>query len=145
MMARKEKLMQEVFYKAMIQEDEPTALKDQLTAFRQILIHDMDTTEFADVYAQTITYGLFTARLHDNTPGTFSRMEAVNLIPMSNPFLRKLFLYVAGDLEDSVAWIVDALCELLRATNVKDILKDFGKQAGRNDPIVHFYGTFLAE
>lgn len=145
LMARKAKLMQEVFCKAVIQEDEHTALKDQLTAFRDILIHDMDAAEFADVYAQTITYGLFTARLHDKTPGDFSRTEALNLIPMSNPFLRKLFQYVAVELDEGVAWIVDALCELLRATDMHDIMADFGKQTGRNDPVVHFYETFLAE
>jgi hypothetical protein len=145
LMARKAKLMQEVFCKAVSQEDEHTALKDQLAAFRDILIHDMDAAEFADVYAQTITYGLFTARLHDKTPGDFSRMEALNLIPMSNPFLRKLFQYVAVELDEGVAWIVDALCELLRAADMHDIMADFGKQTGRNDPVVHFYETFLAE
>lgn len=145
LMARKAKLMQEVFCKAVIQEEENTGLKAQLTAFRKILIHDMDAAEFADVYAQTITYGLFTARLHDTTLEDFSRQEALNLIPMSNPFLRKLFQYVAVELEEGVAWIVDALCELLRAADIHDIMKDFGEQSGRNDPIVHFYETFLAE
>lgn len=144
LMARKAKLMQDVFRKA-VSVDEHTALKDQLAAFRQILIHDMDADGFADVYAQTITYGLFTARLHDNTPSDFSRKEALDLIPMSNPFLRKLFQYVAVELEEGVAWIVDALCELLRAADIHDIMADFGKQSGRNDPIVHFYETFLAE
>lgn len=144
MMARKARLMQEVFTKALLRE-EKHALQDQLAAFRHILIHDMDAAEFSDVYAQTITYGLFTARLHDENLATFSRREALELIPMSNPFLRKLFQYVALELDDSVAWIVDALCEVFRATNIPDILADFGKQSGRNDPIVHFYETFLAE
>jgi hypothetical protein len=112
MMARKAKLMQEVFCKALIQEEEHTALKEQLEAFRRILLHDMQVADFADVYAQTITYGLFTARLHELSGHKFSRMEALNLIPMSNPFLRKLFQYVAVELDDSIAWIVDALAAL---------------------------------
>ncbi|MGC1861256.1 MAG: type ISP restriction/modification enzyme [Methylocystis sp.] len=145
MMARKAKLMQEVFCKAVTQQEEHSGLNEQLEAFRRILIHDMQPAEFADVYAQTITYGLFTARLHEVTASKFSRMEALNLIPMSNPFLRKLFQYVAVELDDSIAWIVDALCEVLRATDIQDVMADFGKQAGRNDPIVHFYETFLAE
>ncbi len=144
MMARKARLMKDVFNKALEQE-EKNSLHDQLTAFRQILIHDMDALEFADVYAQTITYGLFTARLHDQTLESFSRQEALELIPLSNPFLRKLFQYVALELDEGVAWIVDALCEVFRATNIHDILTDFGKQSGRDDPIVHFYETFLAE
>ena len=106
----------------------------------------MDAAQFADVYAQTIAYGLFTARLHDESPKDFSRAEALTLIPKSNPFLRQLFHYVAGpDLDDRVVWIVDALCEVYRATDLHAIMHDFGTAAGQNDPILHFYETFLAE
>ena len=146
MMARKAKLMRDVFDKAVREQDGNNTLHEQWVAFKQILIHDMDEAQFADVYAQTITYGLFTARLHDKTLDTFSREEARGLIPRSNPFVRQLFDYVCGaNLDDRVVWIVDALCEVYRAANVHDILKDFGKTTGRNDPIVHFYETFLGE
>ncbi len=145
MMARKAQLMRDVFQKTLAQ-PERSRLHDQLTAFKQILIHDMSEDQFADVYAQTITYGLFTARLHDASLKDFSRQEARELIPRSNPFLRKLFDYVCGaDLDPRVVWIVDALCEVYRYANVHDILHDFGKSTGRNDPIVHFYETFLGE
>lgn len=144
MMARKAQLMRDVFFNAVSDASENTTLHDQLTAFRQILIHDMDEAQFADVYAQTIAYGLFTARLHDTTLEDFSREEARGLIPRSNPFLRRLFDYVCGaELDDRVVWIVDALCEVFRAANVHAILHDFGKRTGRSDPIIHFYETFL--
>lgn len=145
MMARKAQLMRDVFEKALADTTRKSNLHDQLAAFRKILIHDMDEAQFSDVYAQTIAYGLFTARLHDDTLDSFSRAEALELIPLSNPFLRKLFQYVSLDLDHTVVWIVDALCEVFRAANVHDILHDFGKQSGRNDPVVHFYETFLAE
>jgi len=144
MIARKAKLMQEVFSKA-LNSQEHNSLQEQLTAFRRILIHDMTSENFADVYAQTITYGLFTARLHSNNNQIFSRSEALHLIPLSNPFLRRLFQYVALELDEGVKWIVDAVCEVLRATDMHEVMQDFGKQSGRNDPIVHFYETFLAE
>jgi hypothetical protein len=67
-----------------------------MAAFKSILIHDINNTSFADIYAQTIAYGLFAARYHDPTLATFSRQEAATLIPQSNPFLRKLFQYIAG-------------------------------------------------
>lgn len=146
MMARKAKLMRDVFAKAIEEEHENNTLREQWEAFRQILIHDMDEAQFADVYAQTITYGLFTARLHDKVLATFSREEARGLIPRSNPFVRQLFDYVCGaNLDDRVVWIVDALCEVYRAADVHSILKSFGKATGRNDPIVHFYEDFLGE
>ncbi len=146
MMAHKARLMRDVFYKIVKNTDEESSLHDQLKAFQLILVHDMDEEQFADVYAQTLAYGLFTARLHDKTPEDFSREEALYLIPKTNPFLRQLFVYVAGpDLDDRIVWMVDALCEVFRATDLKAILKDFGSGTGQKDPILHFYETFLKE
>jgi len=71
-------------------------LAGQYKAFKDQLIHDLTIESFADIYAETIAYGLFAARLHDDTPENFSREEALDLLPKSNPFLRKLFSYVAG-------------------------------------------------
>ncbi|MFA5593261.1 MAG: type ISP restriction/modification enzyme [Micavibrio sp.] len=143
MMAGKAKMMRDVF-KATLEAEDDSTLKDQMRAFKAILMHDLDAAQFADIYAQTITYGLFTARLHDDTPDSFSRGEALTLIPASNPFLRDLFTYVASaQLDHRAVWIVDALCEVYRATDLKAILKDFGTATGQNDPILHFYETFL--
>lgn len=89
---------------------------------------------------------MFAARLHDPTLPTFTRQEAAELIPKSNPFLRKLFQYVAGyDLDHRVVWIVDALADIFRATDVKALLTNFGSATQQNDPIIHFYETFLAQ
>ena len=146
MMAQKARMMEEVLFNAVKEEDENNTLQNQLKAFRQILIHDLDEKTFSDIYAQTITYGLFSARLHDKTLEDFSRQEARDLIPKSNPFLRNLFDYISGaQLDDRVVWIVDDLADILRATDLKSILADFGKTTGQNDPFLHFYETFLAE
>ncbi|MCK4980158.1 MAG: N-6 DNA methylase, partial [Candidatus Delongbacteria bacterium] len=68
------------------------------------------------------------------------------LIPKSNPFLRKLFGYVAGpDIDDRIRTTVDNLADVFRATNVDALLHNFGKSTQTNDPIIHFYETFLAE
>jgi len=128
-----------------VQETANNTLRDQLEAFKNILIHDITPKEFADVYAQTIAYGMFAARLHDKSLDDFSRQEAAELIPKSNPFLRKLFQYIAGyDLDDRIKWIVDNLVDIFRATNIVELLKDFGKATKMEDPIIHFYETFLA-
>ena len=73
-----------------------TDLAEQLRAFREHLIHDITFEAFADIYAETIAYGMFAARLHDTTLETFDRQEALDLLPKSNPFLRSLFGYIAG-------------------------------------------------
>ena len=157
MMAGKARLLSEVIEKALMSDEshnEDSTLKDQMLAFKQILIHDITPKGFADVYSQTIAYGMFAARLHDPTLPTFSRQEAAELIPKSNPFLRKLFGYIAGpDIDDRIKWIVDSLVEIFLACNVAEILRNYGKQFSSSsgggqvgaDPIIHFYETFLSE
>jgi predicted helicase len=149
MMAGKARLLSDVIEKALTSDEankEDSTLKGQMNAFKQILIHDITPKGFADVYAQTISYGMFAARLHDPTLPTFSRQEAAELIPKSNPFLRKLFGYIAGpDIDDRIKWIVDSLVDIFLACNVEEILKNYGKSTKMEDPIIHFYETFLSE
>lgn len=149
MMASKARLLSEVIEKALTSDEtnhENSTLKDQMKAFKQILIHDITPKGFADVYAQTIAYGMFAARLHDATLPTFSRQEAAELIPKSNPFLRKLFGYIAGpDIDDRIKWIVDSLVDIFLHCNVEELLKNYGKSTKMEDPIIHFYETFLSE
>jgi len=147
MMAAKARMLADVIEKALDSDEENeenSSLKDQFQAFRQILIHDINAKGFADVYAQTIAYGMFAARLHDTSLDTFTRQEAADLIPKTNPFLRKLFQYVAGyDLDSRISWIVDGLADVFRATDVAELLKNFGSSTQTQDPIIHFYETFL--
>jgi len=156
MMAGKARILADVIEKALnadeeqqrnkVNESANNTLREQLTAFQNVLIHDIGAKEFADIYAQTIAYGMFAARLHDSTLDTFDRHEAAALIPKTNPFLRKLFQYIAGyDLDDRIVWVVDGLADIFRATDVDGLLKNFGKATQQQDPIIHFYETFLAE
>ena len=147
MMASKARMIQTVIFNALQdEEDGGGELRNQFEAFQSILMHDMTEKQFSDMYAQTITYGLFAARLHDPTLKTFSRMEAAELLPRTNPFLRQLFGQIGAiNLDTRLQWIVDDLVELFKACNVREILEDYGKVTQRNDPIVHFYEDFLAE
>lgn len=119
-------------------------LHGQFEAFRRVLIESLTVDQFADMYAQTLCYGLFAARC--NSLGTgFTRQRAANALPKTNPFLRKLFNSIAGpDLDERVAWAVDQLTELLARADMANILADFGRRTRREDPVVHFYETFLA-
>jgi predicted helicase len=149
MMAGKARLLSDIIEKSLTSDEEKqenSTLKDQMLAFKQILIHDITPQGFADVYAQTIAYGMFAARLHDPTLNNFSRQEAAELIPKSNPFLRKLFGYIAGpDIDERIKWVVENLSKIFLACNVEEILKNYGKSNKMEDPIIHFYETFLSE
>ena len=148
-MAGKARLLSDIIGKALLSDEENhenSTLKEQYEAFKQILIHDITPEGFADVYAQTIAYGMFAARLHDPTLQNFNRQEAAELIPKTNPFLRKLFGYIAGpDIDDRIKWVVENLSDIFLACNVAELLKNYGKSTKTEDPIIHFYETFLAE
>ncbi len=149
MMAGKARLLSDVIEKALTSDEthhEDSTLKDQMNAFKEILIHDITPSGFGDVYAQTIAYGMFAARYHDPTLPTFSRQEAYELIPKSNPFLKKLFGYIAGlDVDDRIKWIVDDLVQIYLACNIEEMLQNYGKATKMEDPIIHFYEDFLSE
>jgi predicted helicase len=145
-MAKKARLMRDIFRQVLVHDPSPdNPLQEQFAAFKQILLHDLDEDTFADIYAQTLAYGMFAARLHDPVLETFSRQEAATLVPKSNPFLRSLFVTIAAvDLDDRVAWVVDDLADIFRTVDLKEILADFGKATAQEDPFMHFYETFLA-
>ncbi|HRI28905.1 MAG TPA: N-6 DNA methylase, partial [Chitinophagales bacterium] len=149
LMASRAKLMANVIETALNNDDEhhkTSPLKAQMLSFKKLLIHDIENRQFADLYAQTIAYGMFAARYHDPTLPTFSRHEAATLIPKTNPFLRKLFQDIAGyDLDERLTWIVDELVQIFLASDVADIMKNFGQTTRQEDPVIHFYETFLSE
>ena len=146
-MASKARLLAETIKRVLDNENDYTSiqLKGQYEAFKRVLIHDITHESFADVYAQTIAYGMFAARMHDKTPEDFSRQEAATLIPKTNPFLRQIFQSIAGyDLDERIAWIVDDLAFSFAATDMSKILKGYGGNNRHSDPMIHFYEDFLA-
>lgn len=123
-----------------------TELLGHYKAFKEQLLHDIKPDEFADIYAETIAYGMFAARLHDETPSDFSREEALHLLPKSNPFLRALFGYIAGpNLDDRLVWVIDDLADIFQATDMGRVMAGFGSLTKRQDPFIHFYEDFLSE
>ena len=133
-------------------EDGPvTKLMD---AFKESLIHDLDEDDFADMYAQTITYGLLSARIAnpdgDNTTDSFS-----NHLSVTNPFLRELmetFLHTdTGKVQKRNTAIdfdelgVSEVVDLLDNANMEAVVIDFGNRNPQEDPVIHFYELFLKE
>ena len=143
-MARMAQLIRGLIEQTFRAEGEHGELHGQLAAFRQVLIESLNPAQFADMYAQTLAYGLFAARC--NAPGAgFTRQSAAAQLPKTNPFLRKLFHSIAGpDLDERISWAVDQLAQLLARADMAAILQDFGTRTRQEDPVVHFYETFLA-
>jgi len=117
--------------------------------FKNTLIHDMTEQQFADMYAQTVVYGLFSARCMDASQEDFSATEAVDCIPNTNPFLKHLMQECLGAQANSRLSFdeleIGNVVELLRHTQTEAIIQDFNRQTGggREDPVIHFYEEFL--
>lgn len=143
-MAGLARLIRDLITQTFQAEGEKGDLHNQLAGFRAVLIDSLTSEQFADMYAQTLCYGLFAARCNVGAQG-FTRQSAASALPKTNPFLRKLFTQIAGpDLDDRIAWAVDQLASLLARADMSAILSDFGKRTRQEDPVVHFYETFLA-
>ncbi|MCH7827094.1 MAG: N-6 DNA methylase [Bacteroidetes bacterium] len=129
-----------------------TEINKIYNTLKKLLVHDLTPDSFADMYAQTLVYGLFVARYHDETSDDFSRQEARDLVPASNPFLRHFFDHIAGaDFDKRLKYLVDELCEVFSHANVPHLMKQYfkddlwGKTHEGPDPVIHFYEDFLKE
>ena len=149
LMSGKARLLANIIERAMNDETqsyENDNLRGQYNAFKDVLIQELKKEDFADIYAQTIAYGMFAARLHDDTPEDFSREEAAKLIPKTNPFLRQIFNNLAGnDLDERISWVVDDLVTVFRATNLQELMANYSRDKRHHDPMIHFYEDFLSE
>lgn len=113
-------------------------------AFQKHLIAGLTREGFADLYAQTITYGLFAARTRSKNG--FNRRLAFDNIPRTIGILRDVFRFISlGDVPPQMEWILDDISQVLAVADANKILHDFYHEGKGSDPIIHFYETFLAE
>jgi len=131
-------------------ESERGPLRRLHKAFRESLIHDLSEEDFADMYAQTIAYGLLAARL--SRPMGIIAENVADMVPVTNPFLKDMlgtFLTIGGrkgkiDFDElGIQDIVDLLNS--PDTHMEAIMRDFGNRTRQEDPVIHFYELFLAE
>lgn len=150
-LARLAHIIRDTVVEAFEQKHASDMLRDLRRSFARTLLPDLDKDEnvgqFADMYAQTIAYGLFAAAVHHKGPGPFRRRDAAREIPRTNPFLRRLFEIITGmemD-EEPYAPFVDDLVDLLERADMSRVLEHFARRTGQEDAVVHFYETFLQQ
>jgi predicted helicase len=121
-----------------------TSIHGFYEAFKKFLIAGIDEAEFADLYSQTITYGLFAARLRAGDD--FNRTLAFSYIPKSIGILRDIFRFISmEDIPKQMEIIIDDISEVLSCANPKIILDEYYHKGKGSDPVLHFYETFLSE
>ena len=126
--------------------NENSNIYTMFTAFKELLLSTLTREDFADMYAQTLAYGLFAARCTLPNATNFSRHTAAEALPKSNPFLVQLFYHVASPtLEKNVTYILDDIVTLLCNVPTEMLRTAFAAKNHLEDPVIHFYETFLAE
>jgi len=119
-----------------------TDLAGFFRAFSEYLVAGLNREEFADLYAQTLAYGLLAARFR--TTGEFDRRSAAERIPATSGILRDLFRYISlAEPPAEIGWIVDEIVAVLAAAPVRTMLQRHQRRQGAHDPVLDFYQTFL--
>lgn len=115
-------------------------------SFKEFLIPDLSKEDFADIYTQTITYGLFTARLRSKNGKEFNRFEAQKLLPKNLSILYHTFNLISSTvLPESLEWLVTDISSILANADMEKIREELTLRKGDDDPFIHFYEDFLAE
>ncbi len=128
-------------------------LRTLMAGFKEALIHDLEDDDFADMYAQTIAYGLLSARI--SRPAGLVADNVADMVPITSPFLKELletFLRLGGRRRKEAATTsidfdelgINDVVELLREANMEAVLRDFDNRNPQEDPVIHFYEHFLA-
>jgi hypothetical protein len=144
-LAKRTRFLRDVVAQQLEQERHaPGMLGGFFEAFQTFLIGTLTPAAFADLFAQTITYGLFAARTRAGDG--FSRRAAFDNIPHTIGVLRDIFRFISlDDQPGQLAWCVDDIAEVLAVADAKGILDRYYHEGKGSDPIVHFYETFLAQ
>ena len=67
-----------------------SAMRDICESFREVLNSDLPVAQFCDMFAQTVTYGLFAARYIQPDSTYFQSRGAIGPIPHTSSFLKQL-------------------------------------------------------
>lgn len=146
-LAKRTRFLKEEVIKNELQKPEETgrgSVHGFYKVFRDYLIKSLTEEQFSDLYAQTVTYGLFAARTR--TEGAFNRKLAYDKIPPTIGILKDVFQFISlGSLPPEMEWIIDDIAEILSVTDINGIFLKYFRDGKGADPIVHFYETFLSE
>jgi len=146
-LAKRTRFLKDEVIAQILKEEEKTGkgfIRNFYKAFKDYLISSLTEDQFSDLYAQTITYGLFAARTRSEN--SFNRKLAYYNIPETIGILRDVFQFISlGSLPQPMEWIIDDISEILSVAEINKILHQYFHEGKGKDPVVHFYETFLSE
>lgn len=145
-MARKARLIRDFALEELESKSICPALQD-FTMDIRVLLPDVDDYEKADAYAQTMTYGLFLAKIHasrtisSNAPLDLN--TAFSLIPGNVGIIKTVFRNAStGNLSNKLHWATEQLLNVLNSVDMNAILSQMNSLAEK-DPILYLYEDFI--
>jgi hypothetical protein len=133
--------------------------------FRDQVFHELALGQFADVFAQMLTYGLFLAKLNSNGE-VITLANARQFVPGSFRLIRELVQFLddlAAPEYTEIRWVVEELLSIVNGLDLRAIHEDLSfkhrKAISRKaraqdveehrlferDPFIYFYEDFLAK
>lgn len=130
-----------------LQGETKTKIDALYDVFQKSLLPDLDQKNFADIYAQTITYGLFLAFLNCENSELLNERTAYDFLPQSYSLVKELF-HELEQFPQSVLWVIDEIISILKCVDLESLLKEmsYGKTQQKTfvDPYIYFYEDFLS-
>jgi hypothetical protein len=166
-LAHRAKLLREFLTEELLRQEKAKS-KGRLHAlfdvFRKQVFHELATADFADAFAQMLTYGLFLARLNAGANETVTLNNVRQHIPGSFALIRELVRFLE-DLNEpeykGAGWVVDEILSIVNGIDLTAIHNDLSFRARRaisrkvragdeeehrlfeRDPFIYFYEDFL--
>jgi hypothetical protein len=141
LLSRRARTLRLAIEESLKQTDSP--LLQDLAAFRKLLLPDLNIHDFANLYAETLTYGLFAARCQTPSNKRFSVQTADRALKRT-PLLRTLYRLFESDIDSNLEWVLDNMAAILNGAAIDEIRSYFSNRSGRPDPMIDFYEPFLA-
>ncbi len=150
-LAKRTRILRDIIYEV-LEKEEKNPFKKLFPVFKKTVMPDLNLSVYADIYAETVGFGLFFLRLSKNQHLT--KENILSGIPHYIPLLRHFFPNTRFDeWQDNVVWILDEIIELLNNIDsvfIKDslsykklsLLKP--RDANLKDPFIFFYEEFLS-
>jgi len=129
--------------------DSESLLTGVFNAFKDTLLPQLSHKAFSDIYAQTVTYGLFLSALNCDEPREQLNINtAYYMLPTSFSLIKELF-HSIENFPAEITWAVDEIISILKVTDFGAIKREFSeyrnKEQGFNDPFIYFYEDFLKQ
>ena len=130
-----------------LQSENKSKIHGLYDVFKKSLLPDLDEKNFADIYAQTITYGLFLAFLNSKDKELLNERTAYDFLPQSYSLIKELF-HELEQFPHSILWVIDEIISILKCVDSNALLNEMSyintQQKYFVDPYIYFYQDFLA-